>query len=521
MRYIRSYKIILGVLTAITLVMGAMIFIYPPAVYPDSSTGFQVMRSMQMGKGFNLLISPNALDLSKNTSQYLTWWSPGQYLIPYVVKLILGVNTGHASALVITLFELSGLAGFYFFFRKIGFTPLIAAISLAFIACQQAFLIPYVFYNGGEVLLFGFEGWFLYGCVALEKPGLKMIVFVLLSGWIGFLCKSSFVWIFAAGLLCLWIRLSAKKASFGNYIKNGIWLAVPAILSLAAIYIFFLSKGSNPASASAGYNLSWQVLGFPMGSPLISGFSVDDLAHGLLFHPSGALFTPVHVSIILLVLAAISLVLIICIILYVPKNNYRLFVMVFYTISLIFFGWVYIKQLSITYEGRHFRIIGLMIVPGVIYLFSKLKPGWQILFAVLCTGLAVTNYSYFIRGYIYNKNISARGNTGMAQAAIDQPSLNYIMQLDKQSKNAIFAFISPDIGLEITYNRIITLELPPVGVPINYDDYEYDGHAGPLYMLLPASYTSAQAAIMMKFFPDYTNFSITKLSKNYTLYSAK
>jgi hypothetical protein len=514
-------KIILVIIGIITLAMGILIFIYPPAIFPDSSTGFQVMRSMQMGGHFNLLIGPDATDISKNTSQYITWWSPGQYLIPYIIKSILGINTGKASAITIILFELSGLTGFYVFFKKIGFTPIISAISLAFIATQQAFLIPYVFYNGGEVLLFGFEGWFLYGCISLEKPGIKLLAFVLLSGWIGFLCKSSFIWIYAAGLLCLWLRLCVNKASIGNYIKNGIWIAVPAVLSLAAIYIFFLAKGSNPVSTSAGYDLSWQALSFPLGSPLLAGFSVDDLAHGLVFHPWGAMFTPGHIAVILSILAIISLVLVISIILYVPKNNYRLFVMVFYTASILFFGWVFIKQLSITYEGRHFRIIGLLIVPGTIYLFSKFKPAWQILFVVLCAGIAITNYSYFIKGFIFNKNVSAHGSSGMSQQYIDQPSLNRIMQLDKENNNAIFAFLSPDLGLEILHNRIITIEPPPPGIPIDFDDYEYDGHAGPLYVLLPATYNGTLAATILKFFPGYSDFKAEKLSRGYMLYSAK
>jgi hypothetical protein len=163
--------------------MGVMIFIYPPSIFPDASHGFQVMRSMQMGGGFNQLVSPDQDDISKNTSQFLTWWSPGQYLVPYVIKSIFSINTGHATAIAISLCELSGLLGLYLFFKKIGFTPIIAAVSIIFIACQQAFITPYVFYNGGEILLFGFEGWFLYGCIAINKADLKLLLFVLLSAF--------------------------------------------------------------------------------------------------------------------------------------------------------------------------------------------------------------------------------------------------------------------------------------------------------------------------------------------------
>jgi len=477
---------------------------------------------MQMGGGFNRLISPNQDDISKNTSQFLTWWSPGQYLVPYFVQTVFGLNTGHATAIVITLMELSGILGLYLFFKKIGFTPIVAALSIVFIACQQAFITPYVFYNGGEILLFGFEGWFLYGCVAIIKLDIRLLLFVLLSGWTGFFCKSSFIWIYAAGLLCFWLRLSAinNKVTIRRLFKNGIWLAIPAITSLACIYIFFLSKGDNPAAASKGLDLGWQTFSFPLGSPLLSGFSIDELMHGMLFPTFTPFLTPVHALLILVLMALASVILIACIVKYVPKNNYRLFVIAFYAISVCFFSIAYLRQLTISYEARHFRIIGLLLAPGIMYLISKFKVSFQIAFGVIFTILAIVNYLFFVKGYIFNKNISARGNSGMAQEFIDQPALNYVMQLDQKNNNAIFVFVSADISLEILHNRVITLDPPPKGAIFDNDDFSYAGHAGPLYILLPSS-NSDRTNMFLNFFPGYTSFSEQKLGSKYILYAAK
>src|ERR1700712_430839 len=91
-------KIIMGTLFAITVILGILLFVAPPSLFPDPTNGFMVMRSMEMGGGFNLMITPDQDDVSKNTSEFLTWWSPGQYLVPYVFKLLFGINTGQASA---------------------------------------------------------------------------------------------------------------------------------------------------------------------------------------------------------------------------------------------------------------------------------------------------------------------------------------------------------------------------------------------------------------------------------------
>ncbi|MDB5151925.1 MAG: hypothetical protein JWR54_676, partial [Mucilaginibacter sp.] len=271
-------KIIMGALFTLILVLGTLLFIAPPSVFPDPANGFLVMRSMEMGGGFNLMISPDQADISKNTAEFLTWWSPGQYLVPYAFKLLFGINTGRASAVTITLCQLLGVAGFYSFFKKIGFTAFISAISVLFIACQQFFVVPYVFYNGGEILTFAFTGWFLYGCTALKTADWKLVLFVLFAGWIGFICKSSVMWVYVGGLLFLWLRLSLPQKKLLDWIKNSIWIAIPAIIAISTIYVFYLSKGQNPASATGHLKLDWKTFSFPIASPLLAGFSVDDLS---------------------------------------------------------------------------------------------------------------------------------------------------------------------------------------------------------------------------------------------------
>jgi hypothetical protein len=498
-----------------------MIFVYPTSLFPDPSWGFQVMQKMQHGSGFNLAIKPSQADLAKDYSEFLSWWSPGQYLAPYFFKSVLGINTGQACAVTTTLFTLLGLAGFYSFFKKIGFTPLIAAVSVAVIACQQAFITPYIFYNGGEVLLFGFAGWFLYGCATINKTGWKLIVFLLLSGWMGFFCKSSFLWIYAAGCLYLWIKLSSGQTNIVEWIKKGIWIGIPSVISLAAIYVFYLSKGVNPSSESMGVKLSWETFSFPLAAPILAGFSVDDVLHGLILHNNTPILNPLWSIITLLLIAVLSIWLIITIVRRVPNKDYALLIIVFYALSVAFFGYNFLKQASISYESRHLRLIGLLVTPGAVYLTSKSSQTSKILFGLACFGIAFFSLGYFVPDYMENKMVNAHGTSGLAQMYIDQPSLNYITELDKNNTNALFVFISPDLGLEINNNRIITLEPISDDININYDDYVHRGHAGPIYILLPASYMGPKSNIVRKCFPGYTGFKMQMLSNNYVLYSAK
>ncbi|MDN5286192.1 MAG: hypothetical protein JWR38_2466 [Mucilaginibacter sp.] len=516
-----AHKIILAALGLIVIVMGVMIFIYPTSIFPDSCWGFQVLRKMQMGGGFNLAIKPDPADIAKNYSEFLTWWSPGQYLAPYFFKSLFGLNIGQAAAVTSTVFTLLGLTGFYSFFKKAGFTATIAAISVAVIACQQAFVVPYIFYNGGEVLVFGFVGWFLYGCAAIDKTGWKLLVFLLFSGCFGFFCKSSFLWMYGAGCFYLWLKLSAGQTSIIGWIKKGIWIGIPAILSLAVIYVFYLSKGANPASGGSGIKLTWQTFSFPLASPILAGFSVDDMLGGLIYNDDGSMLGPLWSLITVLLVAVLSVLLVISILRRIPYKKYTSLLIVFYTVAFLFFSYNFLRQANISYEARHLRLIGLLIIPGAVYLVSKSKLPYRVVFGFICFFIAFLSFKYFTQGYRQNKNISARGTSGLAQQFIDQPSLNYIMDLDRKNTNALFVFNSPDLGLEINDNRIITLDPIEDDTKIDYESYEHKGHAGPIFILLPSSYMGPKSNIILKCFPGYTGFKMEMLSNNYVLYSAK
>lgn len=509
------YKIILGLIAAVVVTISVITWIYPSAVFPDPSWGFRVLQCMKNGAGFNMLVVPDINNIAKNSASFLTWWSPGQYLTPYFFESVFGVSLAHASVITVIVSNLCGLTGLYFFFIKVRFTKNVAAISLLFIVLQEAFWIPYAYYPGGEILLFAVTGWFLYGCASFNKINIKTLLFILLSGWIGFFCKSSFMWIYACGLLCLWLRLTAGETAFFARIKKGIVLAIPAVISLAVIYAAYLSKGENPASVSDGFKFSFRAIAYPVAAPFLSGLSFDDLFNGLI---NGAnWFTPAQIIPLLALLAVLSLLLIAEILRRLPHKDYRMMLVVFYGAAILFFAYSFLRQSTISYESRHLRIIGLLMTPGLIYLVGLSKVQFKVIFLLLCLPIAYKSFNYILKTPVANKR-GAHANTGFSQQFIDQKALDYIVNIDKASTNAIFVFNSTDISLEIQHNRsIIVTDLDGDPETITY----YSGHAGPLYMVMPAGLSAREIATMYRYFPGYSNFETLQLSKDYILYTAK
>ncbi|QKJ30457.1 hypothetical protein HQ865_12045 [Mucilaginibacter mali] len=503
-------QLILAATALFTVIMGALIFVHPPALYPDPGWGFKVMRSMQAGSPFNTLISPDHEDIAQNGSVFLSWWSPGQYLVPYFFISVFKLKMGPAVALTISLCSLCGLAGLNTFFKKIGFPPLISAVSIAFIASQQIYLIPFIFYNGGEVILFAFTGWFLYGCCYFTRVSWQLMIFVLLSGVVGFFCKSAFLWIYLAGLAYLWIRLSTGS-KIVSWLINGISIGVPAVLSLATIYLGYLSKGDNPAANVNGIKWAWETFCFPLASPLLTALPIDDFSNGIINYPVG----------ITIVLALLSVALIVYLCKTTPNSSYTLLVLILYGVAVLFYSINFLRQANISYEARHMRIIGLVITPGIIYALSKINRVYWLLFALIWLYIIKVNYTFLSTGYERNVSSSGHGSTGLAQVFIDQPTLNYLSALDAAQRNAIFVFITPDAGLEINHNRVITYPEIDDNLQPQNDFDKYAGHKGPLYIVLPKSYVGTKASMYFKNFPGYSNFELAQPGKNYVIYSAK
>ena len=515
----KPYRIVILITGLVTLVLGILIFIVPPSPFPDPSWGFQVMRCMQQGHPFNLLLSPNPDNIALDDADFLSWWSPGQYLMPYFLKTILWLNTGKAVALTVSLCSVLGLAGYYQLFKRLGFTPWISAISMAFIASQNFFILPHIFYTGGETLLFAFAGWFLYGCFGVNKLNWQALLFVLCAGLVGFFAKSSALWMYAAGVACIWINVSFGQKDILKWVKNGVLLAIPFISAIAIIYLFYLSKGQNPSNAGGPLLIKPETFSFPLASPLLAGLSLDELFNGFIYHPDGAMFSYQWTTVILIVIALSALALVIAVYRYVPERRYAIALIAFYVIGNVFFTYLYLKQAAVSFEGRHYRIIGLLAIPGIVYLVSKAKIS-RIAFGIVWIAFICWEFKTFKTEFNYNRHAS-HGISGLSQQAYVQSTLDELSALDAQHPNqAIFVIPSPDIAIELPHNRIITLDIEDM-TSQEFAELKYAGNGGIIYILMPVSYEkNGTAKGICKSFVNYHHFEVKPLDKDYRLYTA-
>ena len=120
----------------------------------DPGFGLSVWNDMLHGNSFNTLSVPSPTNIAENQSLFLTWWSPGQYIVPGIVSKVFGISLGSAGLWVTLAFSIIGLVGWHFVFRQLEFDTTTIALSIFFIATSRLFTINFLNYTGGELLLF-------------------------------------------------------------------------------------------------------------------------------------------------------------------------------------------------------------------------------------------------------------------------------------------------------------------------------------------------------------------------------
>lgn len=523
---IPRHRILLLATFLFVTLLGVMAFVVSPGVDPDSCWGYLVMHSMQRGHPFNLIPSPNPFNIAKDRFDFLAWWSPGQYMEPWLLQIITGFKIDRATTLATAFSSTVGLAGFYQLFKKLGFTKWIAAISAAFIATQQFFISPFWYYRGGDALLFEFEGWFLYGCFSFRKVSWKAFLFIFLSGLVGFFLKSSFMWMYAAGMACMWINISYSNTPAFKFNKQDIWLwfktglllAIPFIAATVIIYKCYILKGDTPAANTSTTLIVPETFTYPLASPILSAFSTDRLTSGLLYHPDTPLLSYNQAIVLLVVFTIACLIFLFVIYRHSPDKNYPVAMITSYLVAFVFFGYMFLKQAAISYEDRHFLMLGLLFIPGFVYLCFKTKAGKLLFF--LCWTVFIGLDVYYIN-YDYTGNLEgARGKTGLSQQVYEQEVVDEMVKLDEaHANNALFVVNSPDIALELTHNRVLIIdhETPEVVM----QGLKYRGKAGTIYILFTGTdATDGRQNYIQKSLVDYHHFTKKTLSPGYFLVTA-
>lgn len=232
---------------SIALVMLTVTLFFGTLTFADALRGFEIWKQYSAGSDWNTLNYPGIKD--PVYSYYVSWWSPGQWIVPAFFKSIFQIGSIQIiQFLTIFLCLTLALIGYKKLFAKLGFDSHIIWISLLCIMTNQVFYWHSLMYYGGDLLLLASFPYFILGILRISKS-LTIRNTLLFGSMItaGMFLKNTYLVVAACSVCFLFFNFQTSDQ------KERIKYILPFGILFIGIYVginyFHLSHGETPGSA--------------------------------------------------------------------------------------------------------------------------------------------------------------------------------------------------------------------------------------------------------------------------------
>lgn len=483
-----------------TIGLGWML-VTPPGVFSDSVSGFLTMRSMERGAPFNHTFLVNEDDIARDDSQFTAWWTPGQYVVPMIVDLATGGGLDLGENLIATTLMTwaVGLFGFFRLFRRLGFSSEVAALSIAVLVSQSYVLGWGRFYHGGEQLQWCFFPWFVLLAVRWRSLRLHQVLGLAAALTFGIFLKSAFAIVGSAVVASvLWHELSGREKPLSVQALSLCSRASAAVgLALAALWAY-TRLGTSPAGRT-----SWSVSSidlsetmFAVAAPVSTLF--DLWTRYMPNHESDELLTTNFDALFLI--AFVSVVLLWAIVRFSGAQRIYLSLVVgVYACLVASFSLAFALDLLISFHVRHFRLGGVLFVPGAIAMLFRI-PFRVVRLALLGAMAAMCVILVIHFCYPRDGDPMARpvGAAGFSHIYASQGALDALARIDERLGfgNNLIAVPWPQLALDVENSRVFDLRTALLGAEY-FRHKIFFGHVDNLVLVLPAYDDESGATPMM------------------------
>ena len=484
----------------------------PPSLSHDAGWGMQEWRTLAAGGPINTIISPDPADISRDQASHVTWWSPGQYLIPGILTL-LGVRLGTALTITASASLLCCLLGWIHVAKHFSLSPRTAALVVAFIATFRYSTLPFGIYNGGEILLQGVTPWLiLTGCCVPSMSVLRAAGLACLAVWIAFLAKLTGVMVASAALLTGAVEALVRLRRITAGMAAG---AVGASLAFGSLYVAWFSRGTTPASGT-GWSFRIGDVFFALAAPWGAGISWGDMLAALLRR--SALDDPIEgrlpAAILWFLLPPMLLFLTVILKGWQQwagdANLSRLLKITagFYGVCALAMSAIFLHGGDVSLEERHLRAAGMLIFVCVLAVADRLPRNSVTRLAVgaLCGFMSFYGCFAFAHRAWSTKQGEIDHYSRTHQASVDESTIEFARAaFAREGRDALFVLPSPDVACAFS---------PSARILSNHIKFESDATIlartyrgrvrGRLYVIMPTRIAqSVKGTLLLKEFIDY------------------
>jgi hypothetical protein len=517
----RIARLLAGVLCAAFTLVG---LIFPPSLSHDAGWGMQEWRTLVSGGPLDTIFSAQQLfhagrtlnpnepvDITRDQPIPVTWWSPGQYLIPGSLTLG-GIPLGMGLAIVTGISLLACLLGWIQVVKYFGFSPRLAIMVVALMATFRYSMLPFGIYNGGEILLQGITPWLiLLGCRVPTLSPLKAAGLACLGVSCAFFLKLTGIMVVSTALLAGSVEGIVRLRRITAGMIAG---AVGAMIAFISLYFTWFSRGANPAS---GTGLSFRLgdILFALGTPWGAGISWGDMLQAFLRrsalgansenHPSSVFLwclLPVVIVFVTALAKGWSLRT-------AEPDLQRLIIitMLFYAVSALLMIAIYSRGGDVSFEERHLRAAGMLIFICAMASVACLPRKSIIGLAVGFLSVLMSLYGVF--SLASRTRASKKGtidSVTRTQQEVDKGAMEFVRSAyAREGRSALFFTPSAQIACAFPRGARILTNLAESESENPVVKRTYTGRvSGGVYVILPAQIADSERATEeLKAFVDY------------------
>jgi hypothetical protein len=502
----------LSLLIPIILFLGSLYI--PPTIVSDSGVGLLALRSMLEGGAFNSITVPDPANIANDVAIFLTWWSPGQYLVPGGF-IWLGTSYGLAVTLTTLIATLIGVVGWIQVARSFAVSSFVLFVFVLGLNTFPYVTQRFLMYWGGEVLLFAAAPWSLYAMRwAANKPPILCFTISLLSAALLFFAKLTGLIVFATNVVAITLGVLASQRRLGS---STIAMWVASAIAALCFMVFWNARGPVPAGGST-FSFSWFPIWFSVTAAAFSGTYGLDL---FLKHP----WMPFNFQwVTLLLLGPLGLLLMAWVWYRLRHTRYRDMAVLLLTIvlgyAIVVAGAMYVsKANTIPFDERYFRYAGILFF---LLLLTAIDQ-WRVRFTkgLACLVVIVLGL-YGLRNYATFAYAQMRAGHYDPMSAISQdisPAILEHMRSEVTRHNfqrPIAVIPSPAAGISLPRFRIIHcgLEQPWEHQLPAAPKRKWAGRAEKVFIVVPEEMVlNGEAEAILRSFTDYDfdNWSRMKL----------
>ena len=494
--------------------------IHPLIPSIDSVAGFLTYKGSLATGNFNYYAEVSSIDINKDDLWFVSWWSPGQWLFPAIFNYFFGLSLGAASIVVTVAGALSGMLGFYKLFRSFGFEKKISIASLFVIFASYTFFYSFVVYQGGEILSFAIFPWFALTVVNSRSPSFKILFWIFILFLIGFIAKTTLL-IYCVMVLIFKtitgiIKNKKQNKDSRNIVRQFLYL-LPGVIASLFIYFSFLARGVTP-SGTEYPGLSFPDVLIPVASPLLSNLSLQQVITKVVNENLEYYNLSLCIVIAFLFIIFRSFIR--------SKdllNEYKAFFFTLYVGVGAFFILIYFINVPVDYSSRHFKLLGYVLIPGIITLLvNKVKQLNLNIFSVFTCLLGVLSFIYIKQGWIKDRFVSRQffyrnfDNKELVDKLDVQAYKELMTRADGMTPkdDLIYVDANADVEMDLSH-RVITHRLVDGSIAAVYRGQ------GPqiLACISKASYDLNNNKLK-NLFPDYKEFKLVAETDSFLFFTS-